>query len=220
MTTTAVESQIADTPAPAAANTGIRVDLQLIADMVAPKARVLDVGCGDGALLDYLVHFKQVDGRGIEISQAGVNASVSQGLSVIQGDADTDLKDYPSGAFDYVVLSQTLQATRDPKGVLRELVRIGKHAIVSFPNFGHWRVRWQLLSRGRMPVTESLAQSWYDTPNIHFCTILDFIELARELGIQVERAVVISRQGKPSAIHSLWHANIFGEQGLFLLRRR
>src|SRR5262245_26818550 len=126
--------------APAA---GIRIDLQLIADMVTPRARVLDVGCGDGVLLDYLVHFKQVDGRGIELSQAGVNACVSQGLSVIQGNADTDLKDYPSDAFDYVVLSQTLQAMRDPKGVLDQLVRIGRHAIVSFPNFGHWRVRWR-----------------------------------------------------------------------------
>jgi len=217
--TTILASQIASERERPAAR-GIRIDLQLIADMVAPKARVLDVGCGDGALLDYLLHFKQVDGRGIEISQAGVNASVSQGLSVIQGDANTDLKDYPSDAFDYVVLSQTLQATRDPKGVLRQLVRIGRHAIVSFPNFGHWRVRWHLLSRGRMPVTETLSESWYDTPNIHFCTILDFIQLARELGIQVERAVAISRHGKPSPIRSLWHANVFGEQGLFLLRRR
>ncbi len=194
---TVLASQIAAERARPAAAGGIRIDLQLIADIVAPKARVLDVGCGDGALLDYLVHFKQVDGRGIEISQAGVNASVSQGLSVIQGDADTDLKDYPSDAFDYVVLSQTLQATRDPKGVLQQLVRIGRHAIVSFPNFGHWRVRWHLLSHGRMPVTETLTESWYDTPNIHFCTILDFIQLAQDLGIQVERAVVISRQGKP-----------------------
>jgi len=198
MTSTVLASQIATERVRAAAGNGIRIDLQLIADIVAPKARVLDVGCGDGALLDYLVHFKQVDGRGIEISQAGVNASVSQGLSVIQGDADTDLKDYPSDAFDYVVLSQTLQATRDPKGVLQQLVRIGRHAIVSFPNFGHWRVRWHLLSHGRMPVTETLTESWYDTPNIHFCTILDFIKLARELGIQVERAVAISRQGKPT----------------------
>jgi methionine biosynthesis protein MetW len=220
MTSTALASQIATDRARPAAGGGIRIDLQLIADIVAPKARVLDVGCGDGALLDYLVHFKQVDGRGIEISQAGVNASVSQGLSVIQGDADTDLKDYPSDAFDYVVLSQTLQATRDPKGVLQQLVRIGRHAIVSFPNFGHWRVRWHLLSRGRMPVTETLTESWYDTPNIHFCTILDFIQLAQDLGIQVERAVVISRHGQPSAIRSLWHATLFGEQGLFLLRGR
>src|SRR5258707_1036399 len=118
---------------------GIRVDLQLIADMIKPGARVLDIGCGDGTLLDYLVHFKQVDGRGIELGQSGVNACVGRGLSVIQGDADTDLRTYPAGAFDYVVLSQTLQATRDPKGVVEQLVRIGRRAVVSFPNFGHWR---------------------------------------------------------------------------------
>ncbi len=134
----------------------IRVDLQHIADMVAPGSRVLDVGCGDGALLDYLVHFKQVDGRGIELSQAGVNACVGVGLSVIQGDADTDLAGYPSDAFDYAILSQTLQATRDPKGVLDQLVRIARRAIVSFPNFGHWRMRWHLLTQGTMPVTPSL----------------------------------------------------------------
>ena len=156
---------------------GIRIDLQLIAEMIAPKSRVLDVGCGDGALLDHLVHAKGVDGRGVEISQAGVNACVTHGLSVIQGNADTDLKDYPSDAFDYIVLSQTLQATRKPHQVLKQLVRIGRHAIVSFPNFGHWRVRWQLLTRGRMPVTDSMPLQWFATPNIHFCTIRDFVGL-------------------------------------------
>jgi len=199
--------------------TGIRIDLQLIADMIAPQSRVLDVGCGDGALLDHLVHAKGVDGRGVEISQAGVNACVAQGLSVIQGNADTDLKDYPSDAFDYIVLSQTLQATRKPHQVLRQLVRIGRRAIVSFPNFGHWRVRWQLLTRGRMPVTDSMPLQWFDTPNIHFCTILDFMGLCDELGIVVEQGLVISRSGRPSPIRSIGAANLFGEQGLFLLRR-
>ena len=198
---------------------GIRIDLQLIADMVAAKSRVLDVGCGDGSLLDYLVHFKQVDGRGMEISQAGVNACVRQGLSVIQGNADVDLKDYPSDAFDYVILSQTLQATRKPHQVLRQLVRIGRRAIVSFPNFAHWRVRWQLMANGRMPVTESMPLQWYDSPNIHFCSILDFIALCRELGIVVERGLAISQTGKPRPIRSNALANLFGEQGLFLLRR-
>jgi methionine biosynthesis protein MetW len=202
--------------APAA---GIRIDLQLIADMIAPKSRVLDVGCGDGALLDHLVHAKGVDGRGVEISQAGVNACVTQGLSVIQGNADTDLKDYPSDAFDYIVLSQTLQATRKPHQVLKQLVRIGRRAIVSFPNFGHWRVRWQLLSRGRMPVTDSMPLQWFDTPNIHFCTIRDFVGLCDELGIVLEQGLAISRRGRPSPIRSISAANLFGEQGLFLLRR-
>jgi methionine biosynthesis protein MetW len=199
--------------------TGIRIDLQLIAEMITPKSRVLDVGCGDGALLDHLVHAKGVDGRGVEISQAGVNACVTQGLSVIQGNADTDLNDYPSDAFDYVVLSQTLQATRKPHQVMKQLVRIGRRAIVSFPNFGHWRVRWQLLTRGRMPVTDSMPLQWFNTPNIHFCTILDFIGLCDELGIVVEQGLAISRSGRPSPIRSIGTANLFGEQGLFLLRR-
>ena len=198
---------------------GIRIDLQLIAEMIAPKSRVLDVGCGDGALLDHLVHAKGVDGRGVEISQAGVNACVTHGLSVIQGNADTDLKDYPSDAFDYIVLSQTLQATRKPHQVLKQLVRIGRHAIVSFPNFGHWRVRWQLLTRGRMPITDSMPLQWFDTPNIHFCTILDFMGLCEELDIVVEQGTAISRSGRPSPIRSIGAANLFGEQGLFLLRR-
>ena len=199
---------------------GIRADLQLIANMVEPSARVLDVGCGDGALLDYLAHFKGVDGRGMEISQAGVNACVENGLSVIQGDADTDLKDYPSDAFDYVILSQTLQATRDPKGVLGELVRIGRHAIVSFPNFGMWRSRLQLLLRGRMPVTEGLVYQWFETPNIHLCTIMDFVVLCRDLGVVIESSISLDAKGRSQGFNRApWIANLFAVQGIFLLRR-
>src|SRR5258706_10191622 len=160
---------------------GIRVDLQLIADMIKPGARVLDIGCGDGTLLDYLVHFKQVDGRGIELGQPGVNACVGRGLSVIQGDADTDLRTYPAGAFDYVVLSQTLQATRDPKGVVEQLVRIGRRAVVSFPNFGHWRGRWPPLAPGRLPTTPAPPPSWRQTPHHPPCPIIDFVALGRPL---------------------------------------
>jgi methionine biosynthesis protein MetW len=202
-----------------AAPPGIRVDLQLIADMIAPGARVLDVGCGDGVLLDYLGQFKRVDGRGIELSQAGVNACVARGLSVIQGDADTDLETYPDGAFDYAVLSQTLQATRDPRGVLEQLVRIGRRAIVTFPNFGHWRVRWALLWSGRMPTTPALPARWYDTPNIHLCTIWDFMLLCRELDIAIERGIAVDAGGRTRRIASLRLANLLGELGLFLLRR-
>jgi methionine biosynthesis protein MetW len=198
----------------------IRVDLQLIADMVEPKTRVLDVGCGDGVLLDYLGHFKQVDGRGVELSQAGVNACVAQGLSVVQGDADTDLAQYPDHAFDYVILSQTLQATRDPRRVVENLVRIGRKAIVSFPNFGHWRVRWSLLWTGRMPETETIPARWYDTPNIHFCTILDFVDLCQELDIEIERSLSINPKGTKNNLRAHKLANIFGEQGMFLLRKR
>ena len=160
----------------------IRVDLQLIADMVNPATRALDVGCGDGALLAYLVNFKRVDARGMELSQAGVNACVANGLSVIQGDADADLRDYPDDAFDYVILSQTLQATREPREVLRQMLRVGKRAIVSFPNFAHWQVRLRLVFGGRMPETPSLPFKWYDTPNIHLCSIDDFRALCARHG--------------------------------------
>ena len=198
----------------------IRVDLQLIADMVELSSSVLDVGCGDGALLQYLWKTKGVDGRGIELSQAGVNASVRNGLSVIQGDADTDLKDYPSDAFDYVILSQTLQATHNPRTVLDNMARIGRRSIVSFPNFGYWRVRMSLAWSGRMPVTENLPHQWYDTPNIHFCTIRDFVALARDMNLHVERGLALNGKGRPMGVNATGAlANILAEQAVFLLRR-
>jgi methionine biosynthesis protein MetW len=197
----------------------IRIDLQLVADMVEPASRVLDIGCGEGILLEYLNRFKQADGRGLELSMAGVRAAVAQGLSVIQGDADTDLKDYPSGAFDYVILSQTLQATRDPKGVVEHMLRIGRRGIVSFPNFGHWKVRLGLCLSGRMPVTETLTYQWYDTPNIHLCTIRDFTDLCAQLGIIVERAISLDSRGRTRYDAGGRLANWLGEQAVFLLRR-
>ena len=198
----------------------IRVDLQLIASMIDSGARLLDVGCGDGALLRYLVTEKGVDGRGMEISQAGVNACVRQGLSVIQGDADTDLADYPDDAFDYVVLGQTLQATHNPRQVLLELLRIGRRAIVSFPNFGYWRCRLQLSLRGRMPVTETLDNPWYSTPNIHFCTISDFLDLCRAENIRVEQRYALGHDGLSAGLwSSRWLANFLGAQGVFMLSR-
>ena len=143
----------------------------------------------------------------------------ASGLSVIQGDADTDLAGYPSDAFDYAILSQTLQATRDPKGVLDQLVRIARRAIVSFPNFGHWRMRWHLLTQGTMPVTPSLPAAWYETPNIHLCTIRDFLQFCAVAGIAIEQAIAIDSLGRASPIRSYRWANLCGEQGLFLLRR-
>ncbi len=198
----------------------LRGDLRIVADMVEPGARVLDVGCGDGELLAYLTQHKGVDGRGMELSQSGVNAGVRHGLSVIQGDADHDLQDYPSDAFDYVVLSQTLQATHQPRQVIEHLVRIGRRAIVSFPNFGHWRIRLRLLWHGRMPVTPVLSHPWYETPNIHLCTILDFIALCEELGVVIERSVALDRAGLPYRLNPRGTlANLLAEQALFLLSR-
>ena len=199
----------------------IRVDLQLIADMVEPGGRALDVGCGDGSLLAYLTDFKRVDARGMELSQAGVNACVANGLSVIQGDADTDLRAYPDDAFDYVILSQTLQATREPRKVLETLVRIGRRAIVSFPNFGFWRIRLHLMFCGRMPVSHLLMHPWYDTPNIHLCTIRDFVAMCDEIGVGVERSLTLDRHGQPYSLDphgSL--ANLLAEQGVFVLSER
>lgn len=196
----------------------IRIDLQVIADMVEPDGRALDVGCGDGALLAHLASAKRVDARGMELSQAGVNACVANGLSVVQGDADTDLRDYPDDAFDYVILSQTLQATREPLQVLRQMLRVGKRAIVSFPNFAHWQVRLRLVFGGRMPETTSLPYKWYDTPNIHLCSIDDFRALCRDMGVRIERAIVLNSRSRPIHLPPLL-ANLIGEQAVFMLRR-
>ena len=210
-----------EAPPTGAAAPAIRRDLQIIADMIEPGSRVLDIGCGDGALLYHLVNFKNVDARGIELSQDGVNACVSRGLSVIQGDADTDLADYPPGAFDYAVLSRTLQATRAPRDLLGQLLRIAVRVVVSFNNFGQLGIRWRLVWEGRMPVIGGAAESWYDTENIHLCTIRDFQELCQDLDVVMERAVSLDRGGRVSAIGRIGpFANLRSREGIFLLRRQ
>lgn len=204
----------------ASEDAGRRVDLELIADLVARESRVLDVGCGDGSLMELLQSRRGVDARGMELSQPGVNECVRRGLSVVQGDADLDLVHYPDGAFDYAVLSQTIQATGNPKLVLSELLRIGRHAIVSFPNFGHWSVRSSLMLKGRMPVTRNLAHAWYDTPNIHFCTIRDFVDLTHEVGAVVETSLALDASGgKLNMNMPWWFWNLFGQQAVFVLCR-
>jgi methionine biosynthesis protein MetW len=155
------------------------------------------------------------------LSREGVNDSVAKGLAVIQGDADTDLADYPDDAFDYVILSQTLQATRKPREVVEHMLRIGRHAVVSFPNFGHWKIRLKLLFDGQMPRTNNLPETWYATPNIHFCTIKDFRQLCGIVGAKMEKAVALNAWGKPLRLPAPWWVwNLIGEQAVFLLSRR
>jgi methionine biosynthesis protein MetW len=193
----------------------LRPDLAIIADNVAPGSRVLDVGCGDGALMAALRDRHGVDARGLEIDAGNVAAAVSRGLSVIQGDADSDLAGYPDGSFDYAILSQTLQTTRAPDIVLEQLLRIGQRAFVSFPNFAHWRVRLSLLWGGRMPVTRLLPVAWYATPNIHHVTIDDFRALVRERNITVEGEWFLSGDKRTTSAA----ANFLAEHAIFLLRR-
>ena len=195
--------------------TGLRPDLAIIAGHVAPGSRVLDVGCGDGQLMAALRDTKQVDARGLEIDAANVAAAVARGLSVMQGDADVDLAAYPDHSFDYAILSQTLQTARAPDRVLDELLRIGRRAFVSFPNFAHWRVRLSLLWGGRMPVTELLPERWYDTPNIHHVTVDDFRAHLKERAVTVDGAWFLSR-GKATGGGA---ANLLAEHAVFLLSR-
>lgn len=211
---------MADIEAPSLKRDGIRVDLQLVADQINPGSRVLDVGCGDGMLLSYLRDIKQVDARGLELSMTRVRGAVRQGLAVIQGDLETDLKNYPANAFDYVILSQTLQATHNPREVLEGLLRLGSKAVVSFPNFGHWKVRLALLLGGRMPSTPTLPDSWYDTDNIHLCTIKDFLDLVKDLGVTIEAGFALDGHGQKLGYSATGRlANLFSEQALFVLAR-
>jgi methionine biosynthesis protein MetW len=196
----------------------IRIDLQLIAELVPAGARVLDVGCGDGMLLHHLTHHKNVDGRGIEINRDRVAACLNQGLSVIQGDAEQDLADYPDAAFDCAVLSQTLQAVHDPKWMLAQLLRISTRAVISITNAGYWQNRVSFLMEGRQPFAVHRDETWYDTAYIHPCTIRDFVDLARKLDIRIERCFALNPKSTYREINpdSGW-ANLTAVQAVFLL---
>lgn len=194
-----------------------RVDYTLIEDMVPEGATVLDLGCGDGELLDRLVHDKNVRGSGVEISQESVRACVARGLSVFHGDLDEGLADYEDGSFDVVILSFSLQQLRRPRFVVREMVRVGRLALVSFPNFAHWRVRGQLLVAGRMPVSKELPYEWYDTPNIHLCTIRDFRDLCRREGLAIERELYLRSFEEPAP--ALRFPNLSARIALFAVAR-
>ena len=199
----------------------IRDDFREILRMVRPHARVLDVGCGEGELLELLTNEKGVDGQGLELSREGVAACLARGLAVVQGDADRDLDNFPTKAFDYAVLSKTLQQVRDPKHVLSELLRIADRAVVSLPNFGHWRVRLDLLTKGRMPETKALPEPWWSTPNIHLCTLRDFTDLCDLLDLRIETCSALipgkpARMVDPSRPIENWRA----ETALFLLSRK
>lgn len=193
----------------------LRPDLAIIADNIRPSTRILDIGCGDGALMAALRDQKNVDARGIEIDPANVSAAVTRGLSVVQGDADSDLGEYPDDSFDYAILSQTLQTTHRPDLVIENLLRIGKQAFVSFPNFAHWRVRVSLAFGGRMPVTRLIPERWYDTPNIHHVTIDDFRSIVRERKWVQDNQWFLSGDKQ----NSRSGANFLAEHAVFLLRK-
>ena len=200
---------------------GLRPDLALVASMIEPESRLLDVGCDNGALLEYLVKEQGCDGRGMELSQTGVNACVVRGLPVVQGDADKHLVDYPDDSFDYAILSHTMQAVHNPREVLGQLLRIADTAVVSILNYGHWRARWSMVSRGRMPHTRTLSSPWFETANIRPCTVRDFLDLIRISGIRVGRAYGIAKEREAAAIKAgfEWQSNLFAEQAVFELHR-
>lgn len=196
----------------------VRIDHDVILGLVPPGMKVLDLGCGDGALLEKLVRLKGAVGRGIEISEEGVRACIARGLSVLQADIDQGLGDYPDRSFDYVILNQTLQAAKKPDVVLREMLRVGTKAVVGFPNFAYWKLRLYLLRKGRMPKTEFLPYEWYDTPNIHFCSVADFTDWCGRSGVTVERQVFLSTDHGGRVLRGV-RPNLFAENAVFLLAR-
>ena len=198
----------------------MKQEFNIIANNIENGTRVLDVGCGDGVLIEYLKKEKSIDVRGLEISKDKVQKCISKGLTVIEGNAEIDLKQFPDNSFDYVVLSQTLQAFINPELVIKELLRVGKRAIVTIPNFGFWKIRLHLLIKGTMPVTKILPDEWYNTPNLHMCTIKDFVEFSNKINFKIFKSIAMNKK-KTSLINNknLFTKNLFSELGIFLIEK-
>ena len=198
----------------------MKSEYKIIASLIEKNSRVIDVGCDDGTLMEFLKKNNNVDIRGIEISKDKVQTCIAKGLTVIEGNAELDLKQFPNNSFDYVVLGQTLQAFINPEIVIKELLRVGKKAIVTIPNFGHWRVRTNLFIKGTMPVTNSLPNNWYNTPNIHMCTIKDFFEFSKVINFKIFKSLALSDKNVSNIDSSnLIFKNLFAELGIFLIEK-
>tara|TARA_Y100000591_G_C21614202_1_gene584472 strand:- start:12 stop:620 length:609 start_codon:yes stop_codon:yes gene_type:complete len=199
----------------------MKSEYKIIGNLIEENSRVLDVGCNDGILMEFLKENKNVNIRGIEISKEKVQICISKGLTVIEGNAEYDLKQFPNNSFDYVVLGQTLQAFINPENVIKELLRVGKKAIVTIPNFGHWKVRLNLLLKGKMPVTKSLPNNWYNTPNIHMCTIKDFVEFSKIIDFKIFKSFALTNKNESLINDSnLFIKNLFAELGIFLIEKK
>ena len=198
----------------------MKLEYEIIEDIIEENTRVLDVGCNDGSLMEFLKKNKNVDIRGIEISKKKVQTCIAKGLTVIEGNAEFDLKQFPNDSFDYVVLGQTLQAFVNPEIVIRELLRVGKKAIITIPNFGHWKVRLDLLIKGTMPITKSLPNDWYNTPNIHMCTIKDFVKFSKIINFKIFKSLALTNKNISNINSSnLFYKNLFAELGIFLIEK-
>lgn len=198
----------------------MKPEYKVISDIIEKNSRVLDVGCDDGTLMEFLKNNKNIDIRGIEISKEKVQTCIAKGLTVIEGNAEFDLKQFPNDSFDYVVLGQTLQAFINPEIVIKELLRVGKKAVVTIPNFGHWRVRFNLLFKGTMPITNSLPNDWYNTPNIHMCTIKDFFKFSKKINFKIYKSLALTNKNVSNINNSnLFLKNLFGELGIFLIEK-